>query len=298
MEDLFFTDDHLGRRPKRRAGQRRRHHRGHDAGRPSRRGLRFVQCARSEGIRGHVCAAQHAFLKKTEGNQNSCSIGSLQERSRTSLPVGKAPPAMASRHPSQPSPGPAPPAAAAAPAGRPGFDRDRARLHAGRRRLCGLRTGRRPGRSPAGRRRGRGRCDRVLQCGGLRPAGGQIPVQRRHLRLRADPAGRVARLHRGLGFRDGQDGVLRGDGPDVRPLCGAGLRDAAGGGRRRGPDRGQPARDHPDRAADPDPAGRGARHPRLRGGRRDCWARILDRTAAGAADAAGRAAGACFPRPG
>ena len=211
-----------------------------------------------------MCAAQHAFLKKTEGNQNSCSIGSLQERSRTSLPVGKAPPAMASRRPSQSVPGPAPPSAVAAPAGRPGFDRDRAGLDAGRRRLCGLRTGRGPGRAPAGRRRGRGRRDRVLQRRGLRPAGRQIPVQRRHLRLRAEPAGRVAGVHCRLGFRDGQDGVVRGDGAHVRALRCTGLRHAAGGGRRCGPHRGQPARHYPDRAADPDPAGRGARHDRVR----------------------------------
>ena len=64
VEDLFFTDHHLG-------------HAGGvaqvnecdttvvtTAGRPSRRGLRFVQCARSEGIRGHVCAAQHSFRRR------------------------------------------------------------------------------------------------------------------------------------------------------------------------------------------------------------------------------------------
>ena len=111
-----------------------------------------------------------------------------------------------------------------------------------------------PWPGPAGRRGGPGRRRGLLQRRGLGAAGRQVSRQRRHLRLRPEAAGRVAGLHRRLGFRDRQDGVLRGHGADLRPLCGAGLRHAGGGGRRRGPDRRQPARHHPDRAADPDPA--------------------------------------------
>ncbi len=262
-----------------------RHHRGHDAGRPSRRGLRFVQCARSEGIRGRVCAAQLAFQKENRVVLNGTATGTVpfeftrwKGRTRHGKPSTPARPA-------------------AAPPRRGRFHRDRARLDAGRRRLRGLRPGVRAGRSPAGRRGGPGRCDRVLQRRGLRPARRQVPLQRRNLRLRAEPAGRVARLHCRLGLRDGQDGVVRGDGPHLRALRCTGPRHAPGGRRRRGADRSEPARDHPDRAADQGPAGRGAGHPGFRGGgcasRSACWighGRCRRRR--------GRAAGVCCPRPG
>ena len=89
-------------------------------------------------------------------------------------------------------------------------------------------------------RAGRGR--RVLQRGRLRAARGPVPHLRRDVRLRPRAAGGVVGICRGLGVRDRQDGVLRGDGPHVRRLRVPGLAGCSRAPRGRRPRRPSPRR--------------------------------------------------------